>query len=172
MSEAISNAATSLFDPKWDEAVMRMPPMKCGRLDMSSYTAGGEMEKYVYVQGCDRTKIVGPYCDEIAYAAQRFTTLVQALRQIIAKDNYSRGDSLEAQLGNAIDVAEAIAFIECADIARAALAPTVPEGAVNASASGPYCVECSGIRGDECIACRAERIEAASEQAGEVGDGE
>lgn len=39
---------------------------------------------------------------------------------------------------------------------------------VNASASGPVCFECHGIRDDECIACRAERIEAA---AGEKGSG-
>lgn len=107
-------------DDKWDAAVASMPAMHCGRLDMNTYDAAtGEPQRFVYVEGVeDRTLVQGPYCDEIAYAAQSYARLLaevarlrEALEQIAtcvtspAHRDYLSPDAAK-------------------ELARAALAPT------------------------------------------------
>lgn len=65
-------------DDEWEAAIRKMPPTRCGRLDMATSLMEvvevgrvvSDRVKYVYVDGDeDETVVVGQRADEVAYAA-------------------------------------------------------------------------------------------------------
>ncbi len=70
---------------KWDQALAEIGYMRCGRLDMASYDARtGEPEKYVYIDSnhSGDVRLTGQYCDEVAYAANRYQPLVAEVARL------------------------------------------------------------------------------------------
>ena len=89
---------TPHYDEEWEDAVRKMPPMKCGRLDMNTYSLTGEMQRFMYVDDSERTLVEGPYCDEIAYAAQRYPTL-QAEVERLKEENKKLKEEAARHIG-------------------------------------------------------------------------
>ncbi|MEM9414962.1 MAG: hypothetical protein AAGA29_05720 [Planctomycetota bacterium] len=70
-----------LQDDTWDLEMLDLPRMKCGRLDMATYDGEtGEPQRFVYFEDdSPRVEVKGEYCDQVAYAANRYQPLITEL---------------------------------------------------------------------------------------------
>jgi hypothetical protein len=70
----------------WDKAANKLTGVHCGRLDMSSYNAETtEMERFIYTDQTakgQRTRVSGPFCDELAYMAAMYPVLIERINQL------------------------------------------------------------------------------------------
>jgi len=108
-------------DDKWDAAVASMPAMHCGRLDMNTYSATGKQQRFVYVEGVEeRTLVQGPYCDEIAYAAQSYARLLAEVARL--REALTTIKTRNLPHSNFNDGDDVVKWMQ--GVARAALAPT------------------------------------------------
>lgn len=68
-------------DEKWEQSLLGLPIESCGRLDMHSFlpdpqTVGrvtSDQVRYVYFENGEEVIVIGKNCDEVAYAAMRYS---------------------------------------------------------------------------------------------------
>lgn len=81
---------------QWSAACNQLTGVHCGRLDLATYSGDGqEMQRFVYTDqhsNDERTKVSGPYCDEVAFMAARYPVL----REQLAAAEKFRTDGLAA----------------------------------------------------------------------------
>lgn len=96
----------------WDKALDKLPSMICGRLDLASYDGEtGEAERFVYVEGTEeRTRVAGPHCDHVAYAANRYQPLRNINADLLAALKASHKWMLKHREDTAMTTNDSLAF--------------------------------------------------------------
>lgn len=77
-------------EEKYIAAMKKLPPFKCGRLDMNTYmsepvTVGrvtSDIVRYVYFEDGQEVIVLGQRADEVAYAASKYQALLTAAERV------------------------------------------------------------------------------------------
>lgn len=88
-SPAPALATDAPLDEKWEAALSKLPPWKCGRIDMHTYliepvTVGrvtSDIVRYIYFEDGQEVIVLGQRADEVAYAASKYRALKSASGQ-------------------------------------------------------------------------------------------